>query len=162
MTTYYQKPTTLGAATIKAQQALSEKYGIPTFTMSGEVSTVPITRSLSSINVGVGAYRMETPSSFTVNLQNIVDTFKNIGGTLGNTVFQTPSTSKPNPTTPTPNGINPNPTQGPIAPATTGATGAGITDQVIHSLDNIKNFIGPTGLIVGLGLITLLIVTRGK
>ena len=47
---------TLGAATIKAQQELSEKYGIPTFDLQGELSTIPTTRPASGINVGTGIY----------------------------------------------------------------------------------------------------------
>lgn len=49
-------PPTLSAATIKAQQALSEKFGIATFTTTGAVSTIPQTRPLDvSINVGSGS-----------------------------------------------------------------------------------------------------------
>lgn len=46
---------TLSAAAIKAQQALSEKYGIPTFDLSGKVSTIPLTRAITNINVGTGS-----------------------------------------------------------------------------------------------------------
>ncbi len=47
---------TLSAATLKAQQALSEKFGIATFTTTGQVSTIPQTRPLDvSINVGSGS-----------------------------------------------------------------------------------------------------------
>lgn len=46
----------IGAKTKAAQQALSEKYGIPTFDTKGFISTVPTTRPLdTSINVGTGA-----------------------------------------------------------------------------------------------------------
>lgn len=38
-----------------AQQAFSEKYGVPTFTKTGLVSTIPQTRPASGINVGVGS-----------------------------------------------------------------------------------------------------------
>ena len=39
-----------------AQQALSEKYGIATFDIKGNVSSIPLTRPLNtSINVGTGS-----------------------------------------------------------------------------------------------------------
>lgn len=45
----------LGEATKKAQQALSEKYGITTFDVKGDISTVPVTRTIdTTINVGTG------------------------------------------------------------------------------------------------------------
>lgn len=48
----------LSAKTIKAQQALSNKYGIATFNTRGKVSTVPTASSggFSNISVGLGAY----------------------------------------------------------------------------------------------------------
>lgn len=47
----------IGDATRKAQQALSEKYGIPTFDTQGFISTVPQTRPIdTNINVGTGAF----------------------------------------------------------------------------------------------------------
>ena len=39
-----------------AQQALSEKYGIPTFNLKGYLSTIPQTRPATGINVGTGIY----------------------------------------------------------------------------------------------------------
>ena len=53
----------LGEATKKAQQALSEKYGISTFDVKGDISTVPTTRPIdTSIDVGTGRL---TRSSYT-------------------------------------------------------------------------------------------------
>lgn len=47
---------TLSAATIAAQQALSEKYGVATFNLQGQVNTIPITRPYNtSINIGSGS-----------------------------------------------------------------------------------------------------------
>ena len=46
-----------------AQQALSEKYGIPTFDKKGFLSTVPQTRSASGINVNQGIYGKLTGST---------------------------------------------------------------------------------------------------
>lgn len=155
---------TLDPKTIAAQQALSNKYGIPTFNASGNISTVPSSGVLSSLaqTVGVGMFTKETPKTFAVNLQNVISTVKAVGGTVGSTFFNAPSQSNPQPTTTNTPGPNPNPNQPPTAPATTGASGAGIADQITHSLDAIKHSLGPTGLLVGVGLIGLLIVTRGR
>lgn len=47
----------LGAATIKAQQELAEKFGIVTFDTTGAISTIPLTREIdTSIDVGTGKY----------------------------------------------------------------------------------------------------------
>ena len=47
---------TLSAAVIKMQQTLSEKFGIPTFDLTGKVSTIPLTRPLNTdINVNTGS-----------------------------------------------------------------------------------------------------------
>ena len=46
-----------------AQQALSEKYGIPTFDVKGFLSTVPQTRPASGINVNQGIYGKLTGST---------------------------------------------------------------------------------------------------
>ena len=46
----------ISKAVIEMQQALSEKFGIPTFNLQGQVSTIPQTRPLNtSINVNTGA-----------------------------------------------------------------------------------------------------------
>ena len=56
---------TLSAAVIKMQQALSEKFGIPTFDLTGIVSTIPLTRPLNTgINVNTGS------TGLTVNAFN--------------------------------------------------------------------------------------------
>ena len=53
----------LHPSVIKAQQALSEKYGIPTFNLKGLLSTIPQTRPVSGINVNTGAYGKLTGAS---------------------------------------------------------------------------------------------------
>ena len=65
------------------QQALSEKFGIPTFDLKGQVSTIPQTRPLNeSINVNTGASGLSvsafnellkkfTPTSFTTPTQEV-------------------------------------------------------------------------------------------
>ena len=55
----------LSKAAIEMQQALSEKFGIPTFNLQGQISTIPQTRPLNtSINVNTGA------TGLTVNAFN--------------------------------------------------------------------------------------------
>ena len=53
-----------------AQQALSEKYGIPTFNVKGFLSTVPQTRPVSDINVNSGIYGKQGAS--LADFQNFV------------------------------------------------------------------------------------------
>lgn len=55
----------------RAQQALSEKYGIPTFDPQGFISTVPTTRPIdTSINVGTGAL---TQSAFSESVRILTE-----------------------------------------------------------------------------------------
>ena len=57
----------LSDKTVLAQQKLSEEFGIPTFDISGQISTVPLTTPIDfSINVGTGAF---TESAFRESLQ---------------------------------------------------------------------------------------------
>ena len=56
-----------GTATKQAQQALSDKYGIPTFDIQGFISTVPSSGIINKdIPVGTGAF---TPSAFNQSLE---------------------------------------------------------------------------------------------
>lgn len=67
----------LSDATRRAQQELSEKFGIPTFDVTGLISTVPQTRALDpTIDVGTGIL---TPESFSDSLRAL---------TKGNDIFQ--------------------------------------------------------------------------
>jgi len=75
----------LSAAVIKLQQQLSEKFGIPTFTTTGEISTVPTTRSLSNIDVGTGIFQAETTESFTSKLRQNISALRQRGGQIGST-----------------------------------------------------------------------------
>jgi hypothetical protein len=62
----------LAQSTKDAQQALSEKYGIPTFDTKGNISTVPQKREIdSSINVGTGRFTQE---AFQKSLEVLVQT----------------------------------------------------------------------------------------
>lgn len=46
----------LGKAAIEAAQALSEKFGIATFDLSGKVNTIPLTKPYNqTINIGTGS-----------------------------------------------------------------------------------------------------------
>ena len=90
------------ASFISMQQSLSEKFGIPTFDMSGKVSTIPRTRPLNtSISVGVGSTGLEqnafndllkrfTPAGFTVPKEEVF--IPGIGGNI-----QQPVGAKPAP-----------------------------------------------------------------
>jgi len=78
----------LSDAVIKLQQELSEKFGIPTFTLTGGISTVPTTKPIGSINVGVGKFGGETLSSFTTKLNQSISAIKQTGGKIGSTKFK--------------------------------------------------------------------------
>jgi len=148
----------LPAAVIAAQQALSDKHGIPTFGLKGEISTVPLSGNLSPLaaTVGVGQYTAESGQSLKNTLQGLINTVKSVGGTIGNTVFQAPPETKPSSQVPPAGGAQP-PSTNPIGPAE-----VPIIDQFTSGLNSLKTAIGPTGLLVGLGLVTLLIVTRNR
>jgi hypothetical protein len=145
--------TKLGAATIKAQQDLSEILRIPTFGIKGEVSTVPRSGLLSKLaqTVGVGQYTAETPKTFTTKLQSYIDQVRATGGTIGNTVFSAPSQATPNPTTPNPSNTNPK-----------GPADIPLTDQFLGSLEKVKSFVGPIGLLFGAGLLVIVLLTRNR
>jgi hypothetical protein len=145
--------TKLGAATIKAQQALSDKKGIPIFGIKGQVSTVPTSGVLSKLaqTVGVGQYTAETPKSFTTKLQSLITQVQATGGTIGNTVFSAPSQATPNPTNPNQSDTNP-----------TGPADIPLTDQFLGSLEKVKSFVGPIGLLFGAGLLVIVLLTRNR
>ena len=142
---------TLGAATIAAQQALSDKFGIPTFTLTGGISTVPTGGRLSLINVGTGGFGGETARSFTTNLQTIINQVRQTGGTIGNTVFITPVTSGGTTTPRTAGG----PTQAP----TTG-TDFNFGGAFQEGFQNAGKFLtdNPSLLIIGIGIAALLVL----
>lgn len=83
----------LGDATKKAQQALSEKYGIPTFDIKGNISTVPVTRPLdTSIPVGTGNL---TDSAFKKSLDFLIQqqTTPSFGGSNAIAAITAPITA---------------------------------------------------------------------
>lgn len=144
-------------AVIRAQQALSQQWGIPTFDAKGNVSTVPTTQ-LSSLakTVGVGAYTNLSSNQFVAQLSSIINTIKTTGGQVANTIFNAPTSSTPqnqNPSGGQQGAADPNNTQPPSGASSLGA-------DLAKSLDGIKNYIGPVGILAGLGLVGLLIATR--
>lgn len=147
-----------GEATIKAAQKLSQQYGIPTFDIKGNVSTVPTT-ALSSLalTVGTGRYS-DTPKQFVNILSNAINQVKSTGGSIANTVFTAPTSTTP--TNQSPSGgqqgaANPSNTQPPSGSSS-------LSQDFRKSLDGIKNYVGPAGLLVGAGLLALLIVSRKR
>ena len=75
----------LGAKTIAAQQRLSEQFGIPTFDVEGNISTLPQTRAIdNSINVGTGRFSRQTFNQSIENLLGITqDNFAPIAPLVG-------------------------------------------------------------------------------
>ena len=68
---------TLSPATVKAQQDLSNKFGIPTFTTTGKISTVPITRAINpKINVGLGGFKSKRSFNKAVQKRITLNTKK--------------------------------------------------------------------------------------
>ena len=144
----------LSAGTIKAQQALSEKFGIPTFNLTGGLSTVPTTRPVSAINVGVGGFFNETSATLTAKINNAVTTLRSVGGNIGSTIFTPPEFAPAVGSIP-----------GKTAPSNTpldSASGATGTDKIIESLGQFKSFLGPIGLLAIAGIIIFSISKRGS
>jgi len=136
----------LAPETIRRQQSLSEQFGIPTFNLTGNISTVPITKRLSDINVGTGAFTGETQQSFRTNLQNIIDNIFQTGGTIGSTLIPGPA---------------------PAGPISKGGTGGavqgpsnGLSNSFNDGLSQASEFIAqnPSVLIIGLGLIAVMVL----
>ena len=145
---------TLSEATIKAQQALSEKFGIPTFNLTGGISTVPVTRTLSTINVGTGMFTGETTSSLNQKLGSLIANAKETtGGTIGNTFV--PSLSKPSPK-PTPNANTTNddvPNE-----RTSGTFGQTLSEGFSQAADFFKT--NPIALIGIFALVGLMVIKK--
>jgi hypothetical protein len=144
----------LSINTIKAQQSLSEKFGIPTFNLSGGISTIPVTGRVTAINVGTGQFFNETTASLTTKLNQLRDTVKGTGGQLFNTFFTAPEFAPatgdiPGRTFPSNTSLD----------SASGATG---TDKIIDSLTQFKTFLGPIGLLVIGGIVILSIMKRGS
>lgn len=151
------------------QQRLSDQFGVVTFDEKGNISTVPTTRALNldpKYFTGVGMFTGETASTFQAKLTDLINQVKIVGGTIGNTIFTAPSVgpgSTSGGSTPAGTGENApgNPASGVSnnsqTPSTVAVTN---TDKVIDSLEQFKNFVGPIGLAVGIGLLILVILKR--
>ena len=142
-----QNARTLPRSVVAAQQALSEKFGIPTFDIQGKVSTIPRTVPLNTmINVGVGSTGLQqnvfndllarfSPSKPLVPVQEVFTPG------LGFSNFQ-------------PVGAAPAPGEMilPSAP--------GIFDSLKGGLADIQRSIGPAGVVIGLGLVAFLLLRK--
>lgn len=133
----------LSDAVIKLQQNLSESFGIPTFTLTGDISTVPTTRPVSTrINVGVGKFGGETLSSFTTKLNQSISRLKQTGGTIGSTKIKKITKN-----------INPQETNAAI-------------DDTFQAFDFTQTLregfsgLPPTVLLIGVGLLLLTVLKR--
>ena len=99
----------LSKAVVEAQQALSEKFGIATFNLQGNVSTLPKTRPLDqNINIGVGSFggtsqalnaflAKFTPSVSSVPLVTVSSPTSGITQQPSNSVFLPQEVVLPNP-----------------------------------------------------------------
>jgi len=134
----------------EAQQALSEKFKIPTFDISGGISTVPTTGKIGSINVGVGKFGGETISSFTSGLNQIITGLKQTGGKIGSTQFKRPRPKSSSQQT------------GSIQGGEAIPDSFQFRETFDEGLSGVSNFLqsNPTLLIVGLGLIALTVLRK--
>lgn len=141
---------TIGAATLKAQQALSEKLGIPTFNLQGQVNTLPQTRPLDTrINVGTGSSGLMsntfndlisrfTPQSFTVQSREVFTP-----GLGGLTVQPVSSTLAPGEI---------------VVPST--PTGSSFIDSARKGFSDLTKSIGPIGLLIGAVVLGVVLLKR--
>jgi len=136
----------LSDAVIKAQQELSDRFGIPTFSLTGDISTVPKIVPIGDINVGVGKFGGETLQSFTDKLNQSITAIKQSGGTIGSTVFKAPAI------TIDPNQTNANEPRDNFDFGQTFNEGIGSVGQLVAN--------NPTILIIGLGLLALTVFKR--
>ena len=140
----------LSEAVIKAQQKLSEKFGIPTFGLKGEISTVPTTKLIGPINVGVGKFGGETLTSFRDKLNQSIVSIRQSGGKIGSTEFKRQR----------PSGRAGSQQTGATQPDSIGGFNFG--DTFGEGLSGTGDFLAnnPTLLIVGLGIIALMVLKR--
>jgi len=136
----------LSEAVIKLQQQLSEKFKIPTFTLKGDVSTVPTTGLIGPINVGVGKFGGESLASFTTKLNQAITSLKQTGGKIGSTKFAVPTQNID------PNKTNADEPRDKFDFSQTFNEGLGSVGELFRN--------NPTILIIGLGLLAVTVFKR--
>jgi len=137
----------LSQTVIDLQQKLSEQFKIPTFTLSGDISTVPTTGQVGIIDVGVGKFGGESLASFNTQLNQIITQTRQTGGKIGSTTFKTPTLKNIDP-----NQTNANEPRDSFDFGQTFNEGIGSVGQLIAS--------NPTILIIGLGLLAFTVLKR--
>lgn len=133
------------------QQALSDKYGIVTFTRTGGISTVSRTTATTplSFNQFPTLQQNQILQKLSNNINNAVSKILSTGGRIGNTIFDPPENAPGNPGSGMSN-----------TPKDPALGSAGNTDRIIESLDQFKNFLGPTGLIAAIALGAVILLKR--
>ena len=139
----------LSDAVIKLQQELSDKFKIPTFNLTGGISTVPTTGPIGDIPVGLGKFSGETVKSFTDKLNQSINQLKQTGGKIGNTTFKTPTKN-----------VNPNQTN--ANEPRDSFSGFDFSQTFNEGIGSVGELIAknPTVLIIGLGLLAFTVLKR--
>ena len=138
-----------------AQQAFSNKYGVPTFSnergMRGQISTVPVQGIKAGAPfVGLGAYVGETPQSLYESLNSAISKAISGGGQVGHTIFSGPASTVPGAPT---GSTSPYPV---VIDTPKSNLSLGLKD----GFENIKNFIGPTGFLIGVALLGFMVLKK--
>ena len=130
----------IGPKTLAAQQALSNQFAIPTFNVTGGISTVPTTGLIGPINVGTGAIAKETfdnaVKEFNANVLRFGSTGGGSGGATGGSGLP---------------GLIPNPP---------GTTTPGTSQSIFDSLKQGFASIPPVALLGVAGLAVLLLLKK--
>jgi len=143
--------STISPAVLKLQQQLSEKFSIPTFDITGGISTVPTLTPIGNINVDVGGFGGETIGSFTGGLNQIIGALKVSGGKIGSTTFKAAAVGQ----NPDPNETNAEEENGDVG-------GFDFSQTLNEGFGSVSELLSknPTILIVGLGLLAFTVFKR--
>jgi len=136
----------LSDAVIKLQQQLSDKFKIPTFTLKGDISTVPSKSLIGSINVGVGKFGGESLASFRDSLNQSIVSIRQMGGKIGSTTIKRTVQNI------VPNKTNADEPKDKFDFSQTFNEGLGSVGELVRN--------NPTILIIGLGLVALTVLKR--